>query len=233
VRRPAIPLLCAGFVVIGLALLVQGPAHARIAGAVTVLCFGFGGLALALPFLTPRGAASVRLIEFEGEPAFLFALGAAKQAVAALASAGMAGAGVLLVVIGNPLGLLGTLFFGPVAVKLAVGSRRVRGLVLTRRDVVAIALGRVEIPWPAVRDASVSTVFRARVLTVAARDAGAVRGGRLARFNARLSGADLTLAAEQFAGDPERAAAAVNRYVQDVQARERIGTEPELQALLA
>src|SRR3954470_10362843 len=146
-RRAGIALICLAFTVTGIVLIADGETPA---GAMCVLFFGVGGLVLALPLLTRRDRSTARTIQLGSERALLFPLGTAKQLVAALASAGLAAASVLLLAAGNPIGVLGVVLFGPIAVVFVAGIRRPRGLALTPTRLVALGFGRVEIPWDAV-----------------------------------------------------------------------------------
>jgi hypothetical protein len=215
-RRVGIPLICLAFTAGGIVLIAGGE---TVLGAMCVLFFGVGGLVLALPLLTRRDRSTARTIELDAERALLFPLGTAKQLVAALASAGLAAASVLLVVVGNPLGIVGAVFFGPVAVLLLTGIGRPRGLALTPTRLVALGLGRVEIPWDAVEWAAVMRMSRTRVIAVKATDPGQVRRGWFQRLNGRLTPAEITLAADQLAGPPEEAVAEILRWRDDPAAR--------------
>jgi hypothetical protein len=216
-RRVFLPLCALLFVAGGVAMIVAGE---WLIGLMSVLFFGGCGLAFALPLLTRRGPGTRRTIDLGGERALLFPLSRAKQAVCAVAAAGMGAAGVLMVIAGAYIGGIAALFFLPVSVLLVLGLGRPAGLALTPTRVVHLGYGRVEIPWEAVGAVFITRMSSARMLAVAATDPGAVHMGRFARFNRKLTPAEITVAADQLAGPAEEAVAEVERWRDDPRARD-------------
>jgi hypothetical protein len=217
-RRIGIPLLCLAFTAAGVWAIAEG---AWVVGLTSVLFFGVGGTVLALPLIEPPERPVTRAISLDGEPAKLFVLGKGRQLVTAVAATGMGVAGLLLVVSGNPLGLLG-LFFLIIAVSQFTGIGRARGLALTPTRVAQLVNGRVEIPWEAVGWVAVSSMSRTRVLAVGASDKGAVRRRGFARINRGFTSAEITIAAHQFAGSAEAIADEVLRWRDDPRVRDAL-----------
>jgi hypothetical protein len=215
-RRIGIPLLCLAFTATGVWALAEG---AWAIGLTCVLFFGVGGIVLALPLVAPPDQPETRTIELDGEPAKLFVLGKGRQLVTAIAAIGMGVGSLMLVVAGNPVGLLGLLFLA-VGVSQLQGIARARGLALTATRVVQLVNGRVEIPWEAVGWVAVQPMSRTRVLAVGAIDKDAVRRRGFARINRGFTSAEITIAAHQFAGSPEEIAGEVLRWRDNPRARD-------------
>jgi hypothetical protein len=216
-----VPLICVAFTALGVALIVAG---APVAGGACVLFFGLGAVALLPALRRRRDPQPARSIVFDGEPALLFPLGKARQALAGLGSAGLAAASVLLVVAGIYVGVLGAVFFGPVAVLLLSRINRPHGLVLTPTRVVQDTLYRVEIPWEAVAGAGLVTMSGNEVLAVRALDPAQVRSGWFARFNRRFGPAEIMIPALQMSGSPEEALRTLELCLADRGARARLGS---------
>src|SRR3954447_6719794 len=98
-------------------------------GAMLVLFFGAGGLALALPLLTRHGEEAVHVADVGFERGFLFPYSRAKQGLSLVALVGMTAGSALLAVVGAVLiGVLCAALFGTVAVLSLVRLRRREGL---------------------------------------------------------------------------------------------------------
>ncbi|WP_028062870.1 hypothetical protein [Solirubrobacter soli] len=225
--------LCIGFALLGAVLLIAGPdSDTRVVGAISILFFGVGGLALALPLLSREGAAAVKIVDVGSERGFLLPVARAKQLVLVAAAGGMTAAGVLIALSASLIvGLVCAITFGAF---LAIGLVQLggaRGLALTPTRVRLLGWGDAELDWDAVEGAGVITLSRSRILGISATDPRRVRrrGWRVvSAINRRLAIADLVLPADQLAGDAERAADLVNTYLRDPFRRARIGEPDEL-----
>jgi hypothetical protein len=220
-RRFLVPLGCLAFTALGVLIIVGGE---PVLGGAIVLFFGLGAVSLLPAVRRRRGPGEARSIVYDGEPALLFPLGKGRQALAALGSAGLAAGSALLLVSGVLVGLLGAVFFGPVAVLLLSRINRPHGLVLTATRVVQDTLYRVEIPWEAVAGAGLVTMSGNEVLAVRALDPAQVRSGWFARFNRRFGPAEIMIPALQMSGSPEEALRTLELCLADRGARARLGS---------
>ena len=226
--------ICLGFALVGLVLVVSG---AYAGGAICVLFFGVGGLALATPVFTRHDKSTVRIAEIGHEQGFLFPFSRAKQSVTLVATLGMAAAGVVIALSGGVIiGVLCAVVFGGFGALGAKSLAGVRGLGITpTRVVVMAATGGGELDWDDVADAALVRMSRNRMLSINATAPEHVRragSDRLAGLNRRLGAGDLVLPADQLAGEPEQAVRALARYFDQPEARAEIGTPQELARLL-
>jgi hypothetical protein len=225
VKGNRLPLIvCLLFTAAGVFLLAAGE---TVVGLMCLLFFGFGAVVLALPLLNRRGGDAVRPTSFDGEPALLFAISRLKQGVIVVAAFGMAAAGVLIAVAGNPIvGGLGAVVFGGFGVIALVTLRGERGLILTPRRLVARYNGHAEMAWEDLTSVAVVQFSRAPILAL---DGHAVykRGGWLARLNHRLLPVAIALPADNFVADPDDIVAIVAAYREDEARRALIGRPEE------
>jgi hypothetical protein len=227
--------ICLAFAAVGLAMIVFGDAPTRVAGASSLLFFGGGSLALAMPLLTRRGEGAVRLTEVGIERGFLFPLSRAKQLLVVIAAFGMAAAGVLIALAGGVIaGLLCAIVFGTFAL---VGVSRLfgeRGIAITPTRVVVTANSRAEVAWEDVAYFGILRQSRSRMLGVKVSDPQRIerRNGPLARFNRTLVPVDIVIAADQLAADPEVVLQALVAYLDVPERRRHIGTPDELARVL-
>jgi hypothetical protein len=236
VKRNALPLAgCGMFVAVGLPMLVFGQGETRLIGAMSVLFFGCGGLALLLPLVNRRGGGAVRIVDVGAERGFLFGLGRAKRIVVIIAAAGMTAASALLIGFGYAIvGALGVITFGAFMLYAALTLGRPHGLALTPTRVVVRGASGGELPWDAVAGVGFVEHARARYIGIDATDRALLRrtGPRwLARVNRKLVPVDLLVPADHLAAAPEHALRALIAYLEDPQRRRAIGTEAELARL--
>ncbi len=213
--------VCAVFALVGVAILVVGGADGRALGAMVVLFFGVGGLALAAPLLS-RGD-GVELTEVGAERGFRFPISRLKQFVFALASLGMTAACVLIAAAGSwIIGGLGTVVFGGFTLALLAQMRGRHGLVMTPTRVVVDFNGRAELAWEDVA----GVTLHDRYVGIRATEPGRV--ARTGRFNRGVGTADVVVPADALAGGPAQAVHLLEHYLAQPGARRAIGTADEL-----
>jgi hypothetical protein len=225
--------LCGFFALIGVGILLFGGSEGRALGAMEVLFFGVGGLALAAPLLS-RGD-GVELAEVGSEQGFLVPVSRVKQLVFALASAGMTAASVLIALAGTYwIGVPATLVFGFFTVLLFAGLRRRQGLAMTPTRVVVDFNGHAELAWEDVAEVVLRQQFRSRFVGIRATAPNRVQrsGGRFQRLNRNLGTADLIVPADALAGDAEETVRILGHYLKQPRARREIGTADELARMI-
>jgi hypothetical protein len=228
-----------GFAIAGLALLVFGTGRDRVGGLMLVLFFGVGCLsAFAMPLFTrTRGSAGARLgtARHRGRsvPALVFPISRAKLRLAALGSAGMSTAGVLMVVLGGSMlivlaGLAAAGVFGSFVVLALLNEWNPASVALIRDGIFARgAVGSTFVRWEAIESAGVLEMGDTRMVAIRTTDPGAVDagkiGGWLGRANRGLIGADATYSGLEV--PEEQLAEAISYYCEHSGERERIGVE--------
>ena len=146
--------ICMVFTLLGVLLLAAGSGEARVTGATSVLFFGVGSLALALPLATRRGAGTVELADVGSERGILLPAARAKQLMIIAACAGIAAACALLWAMTPDaawIGIGGLVFFGGLGLwRLALLPRR-HGLALTPTRLKLLGWGEPELDWDDIR----------------------------------------------------------------------------------
>jgi hypothetical protein len=231
--------ICMVFTLLGVLLIVVGSGEARVTGATSVLFFGVGSLALALPLATRRGAGTVELADVGSERGILLPAARAKQLMIIAACAGIAAACALLWAMTPDaawIGIGGLVFFGGLGLwRLALLPRR-HGLALTPTRLKLLGWGEPELDWDDISDAFLFEQSRNVMLGVRATDPARVRrrrsGRLLPRLNRRLTHSDIAVPAGQLAGPPEHALKTVLTDLGDPARRARLGTTEEFNYLL-
>lgn len=220
-------LILGGFVVVGLVLLAFGEdAEARVAGAISVLFFGGGGLAVfGLPLLERRGPAAPRIVEVGGEPAIVFGLSRGRQWLVLVAALLVTTACVVIALAGGTvIGIVGAVVFGAFTLLAVRGLLTPRGLALSPAGITALGYGQGRVAWDDVERVG---VLREGPLQLVGIDAARVQRGAFGRWNRRFSSTDLAVPAD----DAEAVVAALITYLEQPERRLALGTEQELARL--
>jgi hypothetical protein len=217
---------------LGVFLLIIGPADARVGGAIVVLFFGVGSLGLMTPLASRRGAETVELVDVGPERGFLLPISRRKQLMTIAASAGMGTSWVLLAALTGAIwiGVIGVLLFGSVALYGLTKLRGVRGIALTPTRVKLLGWGDPELDWDALLLVEVYRQGYNRMFGLTVRDGASVRGQRRSLLR-RFRRNDVAFPAELLATDPEYAFYTVMAYLDDPERRARLGTQDELSYL--
>jgi len=217
------------FSLIGVPLVIIGPAEERVLGAACFLFFGVSSVAYLMPLFTRRDTRGVHVAELDGERAFMFPAGQAKLTLAIVVLLSMAAGSLLIGLVAEPvIGVIGLVFFGGVALYALLTFRRPRGLALTPTRVIVLGPGAGEVPWNAVSSIEFVNLGVTQYLGVRASDRSLVRRGWLGRMNAGMFGVDLLTTADQLILDAELVRNAMNFYLHQPERRTDIGTEAEL-----
>ena len=186
-KRHALRLIgCGVFVALGVPMIVFGTGETRLIGAMSVLFFGGGGLALLLPLLSRGGGAAVRIVDVGAERGFLFGLGRAKRVVVIVAAAGVTAASGLLIAYGYMIvGAAGAVVFGAFMLYAVLTMGREHGLAMTPTRVVVPGAGGGELAWDAVAGVGFVEHARALYIGIDATDETLVRRTRTAVARAR------------------------------------------------
>lgn len=230
--------ICVGFALLGVVLIIIGPADARVLGAILVLFFGVGSLALASPLATRGGAGTMKIADVGTEHAFLLPIARRKAMMAIAACGGIAGASLLfwaMVPAAWWIGIGGLAFFGGLAVwRVALLPRR-QGLALTPTRVKLLGWGDPEIDWEDISSAFLFEQSRDVMLGIGAMDPARVRRqrpkGLLTRLNRTFTGSDIVVPAGQLAGSPQHALEMILTYQRNPARRARLGSADELDYL--
>jgi hypothetical protein len=230
--------ICVAFALIGVVLIIIGPADARVLGAIMLLFFGVGSLSLASPLVTRRGAGTVAIAEVGTERGFLLPVARLKAVMTIAACTGIAAAALLfwaLVPAAWWIGIPGLTFFGGLALwRIALLPGR-RGLALTPTRVKLLGWGDPELDWDDIRTVFLFEQSRNVMLGIRATEPGRVRRRRpnnmLVRWNRKFTGSDIAVPTGEFAGSPQHALEMLLTYKRDPARRGRLGTQDELDYL--
>ncbi len=220
------------FSLIGIPLLIVGPAEERLLGLACLLFFGVSSIVWLIPLFTRQDARGVHVTEIEGERAFMFPMGRAKATLAIVVLLAMGAGSALIGIITEPvIVVIGVVTFGGIGLYALVTLTRPRGLALTPTRVVVLGPGAGEVPWDAVTHVEFLHLGITKFLGVRVSDKSRVRRrgrGWLGRMNAGMYGVDLLVAADHLILDADLVRNAMNFYFHQPARRADIGTDTEL-----
>jgi hypothetical protein len=230
--------ICVGFALIGVALIIIGPADARILGTLTLLFFGVGSLSLASPLVTRRGVTTMEIADVGNERGFLLPVARLKALMTIAACAGIAAAALLFWAIVPDawwIGISGLVLFGGLAIwRIALLPRR-QGLAFTPTGVKLLGWGDPEIDWDDITSAFLFEQSRNVMLGIRATDPACVRRrhsqGLLVRWNRKFTGSDMAVPTGELAGSPQHALETLLTCKREPARRARLGTTDELSYL--
>lgn len=235
--------LFVAFTLIGLAIAAFGETHDRPVGAAVALFFGGAG---AMWYVVSRKRARaptgfrIGTVTLRGgvQPAFIAQYSRGRLLAVATGALAMAGGAAVLAFFGDgdPVEhlLLGGAALGIGVVGVAILLRARGGYVaLTRSSLIASNLeGRTAVDWDSITAYGELVMHDNPMLAIRVADPSLIRTGRVSRFLHRfdrsLTGADVTLPLRLLDVTPTALYGAIIRYVDQPDARGRIGTEAEL-----
>ena len=227
--------ICVGFALLGVVLIIIGPADARVLGAILVLFFGVGSLALGSPLATRRGAGTVEIADIGTERGFLLPVARRKAVMTIAACGGIALAALLfwaMVPAAWWIGIPGLALFGGLAAwRVALLPSR-QGLAFTPSRVKLLGWGDPELDWDDITTAFLFEQSRNVMLGIRATEPGRVRrrrpNGLLVRWNRKFTGSDIAVPTGELAGSPQHALEMLLAYKREPARRGRLGTQDEL-----
>jgi hypothetical protein len=237
------------FSVFGAAQLLFGQGTDRIWGAISLLFFGAGGIAVYAPKGKKTGGAVASTVVHGGQvlPALVFELDPRRHRIRTVASLAFGMSGGIMAAFAGEMGEAGTRYSPAwlriVGIMLLVfaGGAGLMGLrswgsisrlALLRDGLLSdVASTSTFVPWDAIASVGVFSMHGNEMLCMQVNDRRRIEAGRVTKalvpVSAWLSPADLSHQLDAFIAEPEVVVATVLRYFEHPEERDRLGSGEE------